>query len=79
MAKLLKYKIDFYRKKKKIKLTAPIVLGKNALIFVTYSGPHTGINEAITVGKDIQQFFQHIRFKVIDEWYVLSEFHGSLE
>jgi hypothetical protein len=25
------------------------------------------------------QFFEHIGFTVLDEWYVLSEFHGSLE
>jgi hypothetical protein len=38
--------------------------------------PHTGINEATTTGKYIGQFFEHIGFTVIDEWYVLSEFHG---
>ena len=27
----------------------------------------------------MRQFFEHIGFNVIDEWYVLSEFHGSLE
>jgi hypothetical protein len=24
----------------------------------------------------MRQFFEHIGFSVIDEWYVLSEFHG---
>ncbi len=46
---------------------------------MTYSGPHTGIDEATPVGKDVRQYFEHIVFNVIDEWYVLSEFHGSLE
>jgi len=49
------------------------------LIFVTYSGPHTGLEEATPVGKYVRQFFEHISFKVIDEWYILSEFHGSKE
>ena len=49
------------------------------MIFVTYSGPHTGIDEATPASKDMRQFFEHIGFNVIDEWYVLSEFHGSLE
>ena len=31
------------------------------------------------MGKDIRQYFEHIGFNVIDEWYILSEFHGSLE
>jgi hypothetical protein len=55
------------------------VPGKNTLIFVTYSGPHTGLAEATPVGKDIGQYFEHLGFSILDEWYVLSEFHGSLE
>jgi hypothetical protein len=31
------------------------------------------------VGKYIGQFFEHLGFTVLDEWYVLSEFHGSIE
>jgi hypothetical protein len=27
----------------------------------------------------MRQFFEHLGFTVLDEWYVLSEFHGSLE
>jgi menaquinone-dependent protoporphyrinogen IX oxidase len=79
MTNFLKKKFAAYRQQGKIKLSAPKVLGKNALIFVTYSGPHTGIDEATPVGKYIRQFFEHIGFNVIDELYVLSEFHGSLE
>ena len=76
---LLKQKLDTYRKQGKIKPSAPKIPGKNAIVFVTYSGPHTGIDEATPVGKDIRQYFEHIGLNVIDEWYVLSEFHGSLE
>jgi flavorubredoxin len=79
MTDFLKKKFAQYRQKCKIKPSAPKVQGKNALVFVTYSGPHTGIDEAMPVGKDIRQYFEHIGFSVIDEWYVLSEFHGSLE
>jgi flavodoxin len=79
MTDFLKKRFAAYRQQSKIKLSAPKVPGKNALIFVTYSGPHTGIDEAIPVGKDMRQYFEHIGFTVIDEWYILSEFHGSLE
>ena len=79
MAKFLKDKLAAYRKEGKIKPCAPKVPGKNALIFVTYSGPHTGINEAKPVGKYIGQFCEHLGFTVLAEWYILSEFHGSLE
>jgi hypothetical protein len=72
-------KFDEYRKQGKIKTGAPAIHGKNTLVFCTYSGPHTGLREATPVGKYIGQFFEHIGFTVLDEWYVLSEFHGSLE
>jgi flavodoxin len=79
MTNFLKKKFAVYRQQGKIKPSAPKVPGKNALVFVTYSGPHTGMDEATPAGKDMRQFFEHIGFNVIDEWYVLSEYHGSLE
>ncbi len=79
MDKFLKAKFAAYRKDGKIKPCAPKVSGKNALVFVTYSGPHTGIDEATPAGKYVAQFFEHLGFTVLDEWYILSEFHGSLE
>jgi flavodoxin len=79
MTNFLKEKFAVYRQQGKIKPSAPKVPGKNALIFVTYSGPHTGIDEATPVGKDIGQYFEHIGFTIIEEWYILSEFHDSVE
>ena len=79
MDKYLKSKFGKYRQAGKIKPSAPKIPGKNALIFVTYSGPHTGIDEATPAGKYMAQFFEHLGFVVKDEWYILSEFHGSLE
>lgn len=68
-----------YRKEGKVIPGAPGVVGKHALIFCTYSGPHTGIREAIPAGKYAGQFFEHLGFVVMDEWYVLAEFHGHEE
>jgi flavodoxin len=76
---LLNAKMNLYRNQEKIKPSAPKVAGKNALVFVTYSGPHTGINEAVPVGKVIGQYFEHWGFTVLDEWYVVGEFHGRLD
>ena len=58
---------------------APKLPGKNCLVFCTYSGPHTGLKEAVPAGKYIGQFFEHFGFTVVDEWYILSEFVGSEE
>ncbi len=75
----MKNKFSAYKKEGKIIINAPKVPGKYALIFCTYSGPHTGIREAIPVGLYSGQFFEHLGFTVVDTWYVLSEFIGFAE
>ncbi len=74
----LKKKFMQYRDTGKIKPGSPRI-GKNALVFCTYSGPHTGIDEAIPAGLYMAQFFDHLGFDVLDKWYVLSEFVGNIE
>lgn len=73
---LLKAKLNLYRSKGKIKPSAPKVAGKNALVFVTYSGPHTGIDEATPAGKTMRQYFEHFGFNIVGEWYIVAEFIG---
>ncbi|HOP40478.1 MAG TPA: flavodoxin domain-containing protein [Geobacteraceae bacterium] len=73
----LKGKFASYREEGRIKWGAPTVPGKNALIFCTYSGPHTGVREAVPAGLYVGQFFEHLGFSVLDEWYLAAEFHGS--
>jgi hypothetical protein len=77
--KLLAQKFAVYHDQGRVKTGSPQVPGKNALIFCTYSGPHTGINEATPAGKYAGQFFEHLGFTVLGEWYVVGEFHGSEE
>ena len=73
--KFMKDKLKMHSKRGDIKLKSPRLPGKKAVVFVTYSGPHTGENEAVPVGKYIGQMFEHIGFEV-EEWYVAGEFHG---
>jgi flavodoxin len=75
----IKNKMKLHRERGDIKLCAPRISGKNAVVFCTYSGPHTGINEAIPVGKYMGQFFEHIGYAITGEWYVIGEFHGKEE
>ena len=76
MADFLKSKLTFYRNQGKIKPCAPKVAGKNALVFCTYSGPHTGMAEATPAGKTMRQYFEHFGFTIVGEWYIVGEFHG---
>ena len=72
----LEEKRQYHNERGDIKLCAPKVPGSRAVVFCTYSGPHTGINEAIPVCKYMGQFFEHLGFEVLAEWYVVGEFHG---
>ncbi|MFC1979121.1 flavodoxin family protein [Chloroflexota bacterium] len=75
----VKQKMKFHRNRGDIKIGSPKLAGKTAVVFCTYSGPHTGINEVIPVGKYLGQFLEHIGFNIAAEWYVVGEFHGQPE
>jgi len=75
----LNEKMRFHRDRGDIKLCAPRIPGKTAVIFCTYSGPHTGIREATPVGEYIEQFFEHIGIGVAAKWYIVGEFHNREE
>ena len=79
MDEFIKTKFNTYRNQKRVIEGAPKLPGKNAVIFCTYSGPHTGIREAIPPVLYAAQFFEHLGFTILGEWYVVGEFHGSLE
>ena len=72
----IKKKMKYHNERGDIKPCAPKVPGKTAVVFCTYSGPHTGINEAIPVTKNMGQLFEHIGFEVAGEWHIVGEFHG---
>lgn len=56
---------------------SPKIPDKYAVCYCTYSGPHTGIREAIPAVKYMTQFFEHLRFRVLEEWYVVGEFTNN--
>lgn len=50
--------------------------GKFGVVFCTYCGIHTGFKEGEVCGKYMAQFFEHIGFFVLDEWYTPGAFQG---
>lgn len=74
--KFIRSKMDLHRDRGDIKLGCPVIPGKTAVVFCTYSGPHTGIREATPAGDYMGQFFEHLGFKVAEKWYIVGEFHG---
>jgi flavodoxin len=75
--KFIKEKIKLHRKRGDIKLCAPVIPGKTAVVFATYSGPHTGMNEVVTATMYMGQLFEHIGFKIAGEWHTVGEFHKN--
>jgi menaquinone-dependent protoporphyrinogen IX oxidase len=72
-------RIRLHNQRGDIVVRAPKRPSKRAVVFVTYSGQHTGIDEATTAGKYLGQFLAHLGFEVVDEWYPVGEFHGNEE
>ncbi len=57
-----------------IKPSSPRLPDKKAVIYCTYGGVHTGINEAIPAVKYMGQLFDHLGIEVLDEWYFVGEY-----
>jgi flavodoxin len=74
--KFVKQKMELHRERGDIKPGAPSVPGKTAVVFCTYSGPHTGVREVTPAGDYLGQFFEHLGFEVAARWYIVGEFHG---
>ena len=79
MDQFLNDRFRAYRAEGRVKIGAPRLPGKNALVFCTYSGPHTGLREATPAVLYAGQFLEHLGFAVVGEWCIVGEFHGSLE
>jgi flavorubredoxin len=75
----IKEKMKLHSERGEIKPGAPRIAGKTAVVFCTYSGPHTGIREATPAGDYMGQFFEHLGFEVAAKWYIVGEFHGREE
>ncbi len=77
--KFVKKKMRFHMDRGDIKPCAPQIPGKTAVVFCTYSGPHTGKGEVTPVGDYLGQFFEHLGFTVLAKWYIVGEFHNNLD
>ncbi len=79
MLQWVRGRMKFHNGRGDIKPCSPRLPGKTGVVFCTYSGPHTGIDEAIPVGKFLGQMLDHLGFQLRGEWYTLGEFHGKKE
>jgi hypothetical protein len=66
-----------YRRQGKVLVGAPPIPSKHALTFCTYSGQHTGINEALPATRCAGQYLEHLGFTVWGDWCIVGQYHGS--
>ena len=57
-----------------IKLASPRRPGKKAVVYCTYGGAHTGVNEAVPAVKYMGQLLDHLGFEVVAEWYLIGAY-----
>jgi flavorubredoxin len=74
MQEFIKARLAAYAAAGEIKLAAPRRPGKKAVVYCTYGGAHTGINEAVPAVKFMGQLFDHLGIEVVAEWYLIGEF-----
>lgn len=79
MLELLEILRAKYAEAKEIKPASPKRPGKKAVVYCTYGGGHTGINEAVPAVKYMGQLFDHLGYEIMSEWYFVGEFHGKLQ
>jgi hypothetical protein len=74
MQEFIKARLAHYAAAGEIKLASPRRPGKKAVVYCTYGGAHTGVNEAVPAVKFMGQLFDHLGFEVVSEWYFLGEY-----
>jgi hypothetical protein len=63
-----------YVKSGVVKPGSPRRSSQKAVVYCTYGGAHTGINEAIPAVKYMGQLYDHLGFVLAGEWYVVGEY-----
>jgi flavodoxin len=63
-----------YVKKGEIKPGSPRRPNAMTVVYCTYGGVHTGINEAIPAVKYMGQLLDHLGYTIVGEWYVIGEY-----
>jgi hypothetical protein len=67
-----------YRDAGEVRPASPRRPSARAVVYCTYGGVHTGINEAVPAVKYMGQLLDHLGYTIEAEWYVVGEYKGDL-
>ncbi len=71
---LFRDRIQKYARAGEIRPASPRRPSAHCVVYCTYGGAHTGINEAIPAVKYMGQLFDHLGYTILAEWYVIGEY-----
>ena len=74
LVELFRELIPAYVKKGEIKFASPRRPNAKTVVYCTYGGAHTGINEAIPAVKFMGQLLDHLGYTIVGEWYQVGEY-----
>lgn len=71
---LFRGQIQKYAASGEIRPASPRRPSAHCVVYCTYGGGHTGINEAVPAVKYMGQLFDHLGYTILAEWYVVGEY-----
>jgi len=74
MQEFMVAKLRHYSANGEVKLASPRRPGKKCVVYCTFGGAHTGVNEALPAVKYMGQLFDHLGFEIVAEWYIIGEY-----
>jgi hypothetical protein len=77
LQEFIQKKLAHYNSAGEIKYAAPRRAHKKGVVYCTYGGAHTGINEAVPAVKFMGQLFDHLGFEVVAEWFFVGAYPES--
>ncbi|MGD9041964.1 MAG: flavodoxin domain-containing protein [Desulfobacteraceae bacterium] len=75
LMELFRELLQSYVKRGEIKSGAPRRPNAKSIVYCTYGGAHTGVNEAIAAVKYMGQLLDHLGYTIVGEWYVVGEYN----
>ncbi len=74
LQEFIQKRLAAYAASGEIKCASPRRANKKVVVYCTYGGAHTGVNEAIPAVKFMGQLFDHLGFEIVAEWYYIGRF-----
>jgi Flavodoxin domain len=74
LQEFIQKRLAHYAAAGEIRYASPRRANKKVVVYCTYGGAHTGVNEAIPAVKYLGQLFDHLGFEIVAEWCYIGEY-----